>query len=92
MSGCNYCRRKQSFWATDTNGNTVYQYAHIIPDTNVFSDTAGRHINFRYCPMCGESLLIHPDNKSGLSGVFSCLFPAQAYNTLKRKECANHGK
>lgn len=73
MLGCNYCRKGKAFWILNADAAVCYQNACIIPDTNTFSDTTGRRINFRYCPMCGESLLRSPNNRSGLSGVFSTL-------------------
>lgn len=87
MSGCGYCRLQQSFWAIDDTGRMGNFNAHIEVGTNVFSDTAGRRINFRYCPMCGNSLLSNPNDRSGLSGVFSGLFLPRAYKSLRRKEC-----
>lgn len=79
LLGCQYCRKGRAFWAYDSHGspglnNSGYQNAHIEAGTNIFHDTAGRAIRFRYCPMCGKSLLDTPDIGGGSKCLVS-IFP-----------------
>lgn len=96
MNGCEYCRRQRAFWAWDADGSAKLQgkkqMAHIIAGTNTFSDTAGLRMNFVFCPMCGESLVNPPDDRSGLVSVISAIFPSKRNSTLRKGVCINHGE
>lgn len=90
MIGCDYCRKQRHFWSWDADGSTEQlgkqHTAHIIAGTNIFSDTAGSQMNFRFCPMCGKPLLYPPDDGGGKSGVFAAIFPQKCCNsTMKEK-------
>lgn len=91
MIGCDYCRKQRHFWSWDADGSTEQRgkqhTAHIIAGTNIFSDTVGSQMNFRFCPMCGKPLLYPPDDVGGgKSGVFAAIFPQKCCNsTMKEK-------
>lgn len=78
MIGCDYCRKQRHFWSWDADGSTEQRgkqhTAHIIAGTNIFSDTVGSQMNFRFCPMCGKPLLYPPDDVGGVSLAFLPLF------------------
>lgn len=92
LSGCHYCRRQRTFWASEESGKPDapqdLQNAHILAGTNIFSDTAGRQIRFMYCPMCGEPLLKPPDDGGGKVGVFAALFPPKLCNSITKLQGA----
>lgn len=93
MIGCEYCRRQRAFWAWNADGSVgsldKQHAAHIVAGTNVFLDTAGRQMNFRYCPMCGESLLNPPDDGGGKLKIFASIFPPHCNSTTKAKGACN---
>jgi len=71
LIGCGYCQWQRGFWVESSVSVNAPKKAFIRLGTNVFSDTAGNHIQFKYCPMCGKPLPSPPDN----GGVGSTSLP-----------------
>lgn len=51
--------------------------AHIEAGTNIFVDSAGRQMRFRYCPQCGKPLLDTPNAGGVKPWIFSFPFLAK---------------
>jgi len=96
LIGCGYCQWQRGFWVESSVSVNAPKKAFIRLGTNVFSDTAGNHIQFKYCPMCGKPLPSPPDNGGGRVNILAVLFPnrkTQRSNIIISEQGVNnHGK
>lgn len=80
MSGCEYCQKGRKFLAFGTSDDSL-GCAHIEIGTNIFVDSAGRHMRFQYCPQCGKPLLDTPNAGGVKPWPFLFLLPVRPKKT-----------